>query len=109
MERGELHSIEGLSMTELEKHDGKIHYYSTVEAGEFLELWGCLKPDGSDIEPSKWPDVIMLLSRDENGKRLFPAAHRDKILKWDAVDFMKVVRGLKPALDAIGDQLLGKS
>lgn len=101
MARGVIEAITGLDLPELEKHDGKIHIHETLDAEEFLLILGSLNADGSDIAPDKWPDVIIQLARDADGRRLFQKSHREKILKWDAPDLVRVIQAMAPAFERL--------
>lgn len=105
MDRGELQTIEGLDLPELEKQGGRIHYYQELDAGEFLFILKCLDADGSGIDPDKWPDVIQRFARDGDGKRLFPKAHRERILKWPATTLVRVIHGMEPMFITLADSL----
>jgi len=105
MARGVNVAVEGLNLPELEKHGGKVHIHETLTAEEFLLILGSLNETGTDIAPDKWPDVIIQLARDEDGRRLFQKSHREKILKWDAADLVAVIQGIAPAFDSLAESL----
>lgn len=105
MARGVIEAISGLDLPELEKHEGKIHIHETLEAEEFLLILGSLNSEGTDIAPDKWPDVIIQLARDSEGRRLFQKSHREKILRWDAPVLVAVIQSMAPAFERLAAEI----
>lgn len=103
-DRGTLACIDGLELAELERTGGKLYYYERLSAGE-LNLFLKSRTGDDEIDPDAWPRIISEVARDENGAKLFPAAHIAKIREWDAVEYMKVIQGLEALMLRFADAL----
>lgn len=99
MDRGELKRIE---TPELEEATA-IYYYPSLTAGEFLKLAKHIDTATGKVDMDVMPELILTLSRDAGGARLFPDAHRQIILQWPAEVMLRIAGELADVLtSAVG-------
>jgi hypothetical protein len=101
MDRGELKRIETPELEEARA----IYYYPNLNAGEFLKLAKHIDVTSGRVDMDVMPELIMALSRDASGARLFPDAHRQVVLQWPAEVMLRIAGELSDVLTSVVDRM----